>query len=609
MKDLNPEGKPFPIAPEPNPIEGMRSYLVRLAEANGYISQVTFRHILGIPLDASYRDPDTALRISERTGWPVEVFEGLYCPRVARQSSTDPDQRNFLGHSIKRAFVEQARHKVCPACVAEDGHGRAFWDLVPVNVCIRHGVRLLSACPGCGKSLIWYRRVGLRTCGCGRSWTLDDCQPASLGDLEIAGVLARTAGAERIVGASWTPQSAIGEAFEGTPLGEVLVAIGIIGPWGAGMVAHAKPISKRAVYARSIAFRKIVSMDAAQRDAINAAVFDALGNWPVSFEKFLKGMKGRYPAPQEKSPLEQDFGRLYQGLYACGRPITLALRQFRSKQYGIRLPQDHIKDDVISRRINKLIRINKLAEMLDTVPRGPVERAYRKAVKECEPIAGEMTDEQLREHFIGVAADILEKASQTISAAEASAMMGMEAGHFIAWVEKGIFTFDPRVQTIQSKFAVYRAEIEAYLVALKMVASHGVPQGKAVAVRTAPNICWGALGIKEFMHDVLSGTLPCWTLVEDPRPGDVLVELDAFRKRAWQVNDVVIEQPDGVYMTRGRLAAEYGLSLDEMEKFCLSYARRLRRIQYGVRKGRMSLVNRADFETELKRCGRLKVAP
>jgi hypothetical protein len=62
--------------------------------------------------------------------------------------TADPKACSFLGHRLHHDLISLDDRRYCPLCLRASPHHRAIWDLSVVTVCLEHGVRLLTRCPG-----------------------------------------------------------------------------------------------------------------------------------------------------------------------------------------------------------------------------------------------------------------------------------------------------------------------------------------------------------------------------------------------------------------------------------------------------------------------------
>ena len=169
----------FPCRPLPYPGECLSGYLLRLAQANGFVSFwdlvsdlfPVFRQPNQIsllrweyPVDDWGRIPlrtqlsKTDLRRLTVIPW-VEKFRSP--PTVTPPSSLSP------GHFLRG--VVNPHLQVCPLCLQEQSYLRLMWRLAPVYVCVDHGCLLQAQCHRCGTPLAvlgpTHRHLHCAACG------------------------------------------------------------------------------------------------------------------------------------------------------------------------------------------------------------------------------------------------------------------------------------------------------------------------------------------------------------------------------------------------------------------------------------------------------------
>jgi transcriptional regulator with XRE-family HTH domain len=153
----------LPHHPPPYPGECLSGYLLRLAQANGFVSFwgwvsdlfPAFRQPNQIsllrweyPVDDWGRIPlrtqlsKTDLRRLTVIPW-VEKFRSP--PTVTPPSALSP------GHFLRG--VVNPHLQVCPLCLQEQSYLRLMWRLASVHVCVHHGCLLQAQCHRCGTAL------------------------------------------------------------------------------------------------------------------------------------------------------------------------------------------------------------------------------------------------------------------------------------------------------------------------------------------------------------------------------------------------------------------------------------------------------------------------
>lgn len=178
----------WPIHPQIQPDEILSSWMLRIAQANGFKAHTFYAQQLGRSREIWTRDidhlaPDWLVDLlADRTGSSVQAisattlraFEGIVFERFNPSGATRWVLPLGVYHRSRRAFGQQ----FCPVCLATDARPylRRSWRLSINVVCAEHGVLLLDRCAGCGMPFAPHRadilvgrgrsaRASLRHCG------------------------------------------------------------------------------------------------------------------------------------------------------------------------------------------------------------------------------------------------------------------------------------------------------------------------------------------------------------------------------------------------------------------------------------------------------------
>lgn len=278
--------------PAPRATESLLGYALRISETNGYD---TPWHIL------SYAGFEQGEMLT--AGFPVEKLG----PILGRDASTlrhiaycatEPEGRYFkildhrLGASMKDGWLGLAKPAFCPACVKEEGHIDAFWDLSQGVACPKHGCQLLTTCPGCDRRLTWFR-PGLLECRCGADLATAPLPPADPAVVQMMAVLRAKLHRDSIPSA---PNSA------GLPLAELE---------SLSLKAFLVMLNRIAVFATSSQGEaKLVPYHAVEQ------VAHALSDWPSGYHAFLDrlGATLRRDRPSAVG-LRKQFTPFYEAMF------------------------------------------------------------------------------------------------------------------------------------------------------------------------------------------------------------------------------------------------------------------------------------------------------
>lgn len=152
MQQMNreyPLWRVLPLHPQPNSLESLNGYLLRLAEANGLKSVHELARLSG--LRKGWKDQDYS-PIS--TGWLAWIarcdphsLQDMTCYHLARHfgcagfsvESSSPFFRGSLSPFLR----------YCPACLDEQPYYRLTWRFLALSGCVLHGCSLLDTCGHC----------------------------------------------------------------------------------------------------------------------------------------------------------------------------------------------------------------------------------------------------------------------------------------------------------------------------------------------------------------------------------------------------------------------------------------------------------------------------
>lgn len=152
---------PLVVTPVPDRRETAIGYVMRLTQANGYHAPAAFLPKAS-ETQASARG-GSVRTLRDLTGMSLEWAERLVIDRV-------PGGFRLLGHLLAFRDVRVDIHRICPACVEQDGLFDASWHLTCVTHCATHGLALIERCDACGKGLR-LNRPGVGICRCDRAIT------------------------------------------------------------------------------------------------------------------------------------------------------------------------------------------------------------------------------------------------------------------------------------------------------------------------------------------------------------------------------------------------------------------------------------------------------
>lgn len=279
----------------PKPIlgESFDGYLLRLAEANGYVSDRWITELAGIEGRLSTGIGDVA-PLARLLGHDAALLEAMRYP-----PSPWAGRRRlnlFNGRPINRLAINMDRPRVCPACLTDSPHLRMAWELAPAAICPSHGVVLLDACPACGKAISWNRSHVCLCHHCGSDFRNAVPPKAPPAGASLSALLLAAAGLAE------PPPEEHGFPAEvrTLPLADLVQVILLLGAAASGLpfAAGHWPCAK-------------LSAPGMAKLLDDAAT--VLGDWPNGLQALLERLSSQ--SPPDRTGLQSSFGRFYTGLF------------------------------------------------------------------------------------------------------------------------------------------------------------------------------------------------------------------------------------------------------------------------------------------------------
>lgn len=262
------------VRPRPNPHEAAIGYLIRVAQANGFL---TPRQLWLATL--SSQGPMTFDELTDWMGIPVDSRKTLLGPVPHYWKSTPTLLSGLCVNDYNHHFI-----RWCPRCLKDAPNLRNSWGLKLQCVCTEHRLLLADQCPHCGARQR-IERNNLCRCLCGAS--LDGCDqiaaPPNLCQLneKLAGGLAAKPPFPALAASEWHR-----------------------------LVRFLGQFTTESQPERPGQISGLHHLEVASGIVRNTA--DLLAEWPNNFNVLLAAIQGQEsPTPS----LRRSFGRLYRVLY------------------------------------------------------------------------------------------------------------------------------------------------------------------------------------------------------------------------------------------------------------------------------------------------------
>lgn len=252
--------------------EGLRGYLLRVADVNGLLPEVD----LNLQLKLSGlrgRVGSAGGQGLKQLGLSESAFAGLGC----RRSGSDDTTTTFLGHSIAARHIRASQCALCPRCFATQAAMWADWELNAQVACPEHQCWLVDVCPQCERPIRW-RRNGVYTCCCGFDLRFTKTVRAPVSVLNISSALRHRVFGDLASDAQ--VQSGLPPFFWTCKLNELL---GVFHLFRASKLRNSVDVP--------LGLRRTTASFGRQA-AVAVAVANALQDWPRGWDRMLDELAG-----------------------------------------------------------------------------------------------------------------------------------------------------------------------------------------------------------------------------------------------------------------------------------------------------------------------------
>lgn len=172
----------------PDPLESVRSYILRGAAANRISPSIISKEVFGSVGSFPLRNA-ASLAVKFRSGaLDVASLDGYW--RAGR--SRHGELRLNGAWMDRQVIMPRPRCSVCPTCLGEAAILRYEWELSLVSACHRHGVELIDICPSCRRPTGASKR-SITSCVCGMDFRRINPSIAPVASRTVATLIASSA--------------------------------------------------------------------------------------------------------------------------------------------------------------------------------------------------------------------------------------------------------------------------------------------------------------------------------------------------------------------------------------------------------------------------------
>jgi len=172
--------------PAPFGTESLTGYMLRLSEANGYMTPWSICQLAGLRQSEIRTTGIPIAKLAAISNRPVSELESIvFVPPPGR-----PRWATLLNHPVLPTELKVTNPMFCPQCVSERGFMEAQWHLRLMVACPVHLRPGVTGCHKCSRPIRWFR-PGLLECQCGESLLCESETTLSAQDVSLLAVIRR----------------------------------------------------------------------------------------------------------------------------------------------------------------------------------------------------------------------------------------------------------------------------------------------------------------------------------------------------------------------------------------------------------------------------------
>lgn len=540
--------------------ESVHGFVRRLAEINGITLSAVMK-LAGIGRLRPVSDEMQWQNLADAAGATVDTFD-----RMRHRPAgivTAPGAVTFMGHALRISHLVRDEMRVCPECIRTGGTLREVWSVAQITCCPQHGCELVDACDDCGRHLNFHH-AGAEdpwACVCNKELADLPVLPASDLTLEAARLLYPVVGRTEITGyISLAREPDLGIApFDTLCLNDLLAAIDLIGTAATTTAEDDEVVAHHHTRYGSTGTTSRVA-DIASR---TEAAISVMRGWPETWYAILDDVAARSPPNashiRDRAILATRVGRRClapdRGLDGIPLPVIAeATAKWLKERHGFeRRRRPTSARNSVALVIGRAMPAEAIAKNLGIEPYlADYRRIYQEALDAmvADGVTGsaaELGDELLRR-----VRNRWEALNATVSSVTASEMIEGFAA------EKGLKGWDhPDLIMPSAGFEdlarkrkrSYRvSDVDAVLQRLRQVSMlvddvANVDHLTTVVMRRTLTPHYDKTAL---LLDVLSGRVPTYRTVEQPRLSDLYASLPETNRRAVSRRAITLAAEDAM---------------------------------------------------------------
>lgn len=543
---MNDPGLPQSLPPRRG--ESVHGYMRRLAEING----ITLSAVMKLAKTgrmSPVSDNSLWLNLAAAAGTTVDTLERMR--RLPADLATAPGAISFMGHALRPSHLVRDEMRVCPVCIRKGGTLREVWSVAQITCCPQHGCQLIDTCDDdeCRRRLNFHYAGGDDAWACVCDKELADLPVITASDLALtaARMLYPIVGRTEITGyisLAKEPDRSIAP-FDALCLNDLLAAMDLIGTAATTLAEDDEVVAHHhARYGSAGTAGRVADITSRTEAAISV-----MRGWPGTWYDILDDLAKRSPPGashlRDRAILATRVGRRClapdRGLNGIPLPvITDATSAWLKERHGFeRRRRPTSARNSVALMIGRVMPAEAIADRLGIEPYlADYRRIYQEVLEAmvADGASGEpadLGDELLRR--VQLRWKALDATISSVTASELIEGFAAEKG-LKGWDHPHLIVpatgFEELARKRKRSYRV--VDIDAVLTRLGQVSIRvgdidGLDHLTTVVMRRTLTPHYDKTAL---LLDVLSGRVPTYRTVEQPRLSDLHASLRETNRRA-----------------------------------------------------------------------------
>jgi len=534
------EAPRLPIVLRPVAGENIHGFLRRLAEANGHRVMRTFAQALGL---GDGFGPASAGRAWELLAQAV----GLTSAEVGAMRWNRTGQARLeamitvSGTQTAKSFAYPRNTRLCLACLRQTRIERDFWSFSSVIACPHHGTLLVTTC-GCGRPLLpgVYGRTWECVCG---------AVPSDLGEIAAptsAAKVARNLAARVGPISGYTCENDLKAPFDTTCAHDYMVLVHTLG------VAAATPASEDTIVLQATGSYRLGAVEVMPPLDVALARLQAatriIDDWPDALVALLRGVEGRNAAANASTiagAFATSIGKMLVSPMrgADGLPLRVlhqAVDRYWDEHHaGKRRRKRNLStSNLTAKRIHVQFNVTSLARAVGALrPTAFLGRILRRILEGLSDEDRTLGDGDLARVVCERAVALHRVAASSLSSEAARNMVEGTSGEGVlsGWEHPRLMPAYPALHGLRFRGQpAYAPEVVAAVLARLRAAARRIERPDGLSSLTFDGLRrrlqpW--YNKTDVLLDVLEGRLAAYTVVDEPKLKDLLVNIGDLRRQ------------------------------------------------------------------------------